>query len=226
VAAWQLLAANNCKLFFLDGYDEAPPGADLEVLLQEVLRMGSRVVVTSRSQAPSLFFETFQSINLASMSRRDAASMLSAFGIGAPEGIEAAKELGDHPLALMLFARCVASGKRTASEALRDLQSPRPAELQSTLRAALAGSVSMLTPHAKQLLGGLCAAGDLGNVRLADFRCQWVPSQCEALRELALASLVQVDHLETPTIFAIHQLVRNYIREDSLDFLEDANPVA
>lgn len=209
---WQLHAANECKLFFLDGYDEALMGADLEVLLQEAQRMGSRVVVTSRSQAPSSSFESFQSISLAAMSRQEATSMLSAFGIEAPEGIETAKALGEHPLALMLFARCVASGKRTASEALRDLQSPGPAELQSTVRAAIAGSVRALTPDAKQLLRGLCTASDLGILFLADFRCQWEPPQRDALRELARASLVQVDHLETPTTFAIHQLVRNFIR--------------
>lgn len=226
LAAWQLHAASDYKLFFLDGYDEALPGADLENLLQEALRMGSRVVVTSRSQAPSSLFENFQSINLARMSRRDATSMLSAFGIGAPVGIEAAEVLGEHPLALMLFARRVESGKRTASEALRDLQSSGPAELQSTLRAALAGSVRALTPDAKQLLEGLCAAGDHGIFFLADFRSQWEPPQGDALRELARASLVQVDHLEMPTTFAVHQLVRNFIREAPLVLLEDANPVA
>jgi hypothetical protein len=226
LATWQTNAANDCKLFFLDGYDEAHSGANLEVLLQEALRLGFRAVVTSRSQAPSSFFETFQSIDLASMSRRDSTSMLSEFGIGATEGIEAASVLGDHPLALILFARYVASGKCTASEALRDLRSPRPAELRSTLRASLAASVRALTPDANQLLGDLCAAVDIGIVSLTDFRCQWEPPQPDSLRELARASLVQVDHLETPTTFAIHPLVRNFIREDHRGLLEDANPAA
>jgi hypothetical protein len=226
LATWQQRAAHECKLFFLDGYDEAPPGTDLEVLLQEALRLGSRVVVTSRSQAPSSLLDTFRSISLYSMSRRDATSVLAEFGIGGPEGIEAASELGDHPLALMVFARYVASGKRTAAEALRDLRITGPAELGSTLQATLAASVRALTSDARRLLRALCAACDLGVVSLAEFRSHWGPARPDTIRELARASLIQVDHLETPTTIAIHPLVRNFIKECPRGLLEETDSVA
>ena len=231
LTTWQARAAHECKLFFLDGYDEAPPGSNLEVVLQEALRLGSRVVVTSRSQAPSSLLNTFRSINLNSMSRRDATSILSDFGIGGREGIEVASELGDHPLALMLFARYVASGKRTAAEALRDLRltdlrSRGPAELGSTLQATLAATVRALTPDARRLLRALCVAGDLGVLSLAEFRSHWEPPWPDTIRELARASLIQVDHLETPTMIAIHPLVRSFLEEGLHVLLEESDSVA
>ncbi|WP_376753524.1 TIR domain-containing protein [Candidatus Nitrospira neomarina] len=78
--SWQLHAAHEGKLVFLDGYDEASPAADLEVLLQEALRLGCRAIITSRRQVPVPLVDRFRSINLSSMSRDDAPSMLSDFG--------------------------------------------------------------------------------------------------------------------------------------------------
>src|SRR5262249_24595203 len=159
--------APDCgRLLFLDDYDEAPPGTDLEVLLYEALRLGSRVVVTSRSQAPPSLLPTSQYISLDSMSRRDATSVLAEFGIRGPEALQAACELGDHPLALMVFARYVASGKHTAAEALKHLRSraldyttSEPATL-GTLQATLITSVQALTSDARRLLKSLCTAPD------------------------------------------------------------------
>lgn len=220
LATWQTRVGNGCKLFFLDGYDEASSGTDMEALLQEAGRIGSRVIVTSRSEIPSSFLERFRTIDLSSMSRRDATAMLAEFGIAGSEAQAAASELGDHPLALMVFARYVASGKRTATEALEDVRTRSVADLGSTpqagrsVRATVAASVRALTSEARRLLRALSAATEGGVVSLADFRthAQW--ARPNEMQELARASLIQVDHLETPTSISIHPLVRTFIAKD------------
>jgi hypothetical protein len=233
LATWQTSVGHGCKLFFLDGFDEASSGANMEVLLKEAERIGSRIIVTSRSERPSSLLERFRSIDLSSMSRRDATAVLAEFGIAGSEAQAAASELGNHPLALMLFARYVASGKRTAAEALEDLRTRSLAELGSapqagqSIRATVAASVKALTSEARRLLRALCAAPEGGFVSVADFRthAQW--ARPDELRELARASLIQVDHLETPTTISIHPLVRHFISEDGRrDLLDTTDSVA
>ena len=85
LATWQTRVGHGCKLFFLDGYDEASSRADMGVLLQEAERIGTRIIVTSRSKRPSSLLERFRSIDLSSMSRRDATAVLAEFGIAGSE---------------------------------------------------------------------------------------------------------------------------------------------
>jgi len=160
--------------------------------------------------------------------------MLAEFGIGGAEGVEAASQLRDHPLALMLFARYVTSGKGTAAEALMDLRSAHGGDLttlgaqhESPLRATLAASVRALTSDATRLLRAMSAAGrDPGVVSLAEFRTHQGPARPDAIRELARASLIQVDSLDTPTTIAIHPLVQHFVKEASHGLFEKADSVA
>ena len=220
LATWQLRDPRECHLLFLDGYDEGPQGEKLEALVREALRLGTRLVVTSRSPVPTSLLDAFHSIPVHSMQRRDATSLLAEYGVGGPEGTEAASELGDHPLALLLFAQYVASGKHTAAEALRDLNSARLAEPGDILHATLAAAVRTLTSDARRLLEALCAASHLGVVSVAEFPNKRQPAPPETIGELARSGLIQVDHLETPTTIAIHPLVRNFVEEDPRGLLD------
>ncbi|MFL5383854.1 MAG: TIR domain-containing protein [Longimicrobiaceae bacterium] len=220
LTTWQTRASGECKLFFLDGYDEAPPGTDLKGLLQVALRFGSRIVVTSRGSVPSSFLHEFRSFSLHSLSRRDATAVLAEFGITGRDGEAVAAELGDHILALQVFARYVASGERTAAEALEDLRSAREGleapQPRPSVQGALERSVSALTPAARRALHALCTVTNPGSAPLVEYD----RVQPELIRELARAGLIYVDHLETPTTIAVHPLIRQFVKMSPGDVLE------
>jgi len=76
------------------------------------------------------------------------------------------------------------------------------------------------------LLKSLCTAPDLGALSLADFRSHWQGPWSDTIRELAQASFIQVDHLETPSMIAIHPLIRSFVKEAPEGLLDEADPVA
>jgi len=212
VSAWSSQTASPCKVLLLDGHDEVPSMANVDEILWEAIRSGIRVLVTSRDALPPSFGDYFTNLTLSSMTRRDSVAILSQFGVNRPEGERIAEELGNHPLALLIFSRSLASKNQTPSEALIELHHIREGGstgdvgLSRMIRAVFSRSVRSLTADAMSLLNILCqnAEGGVGPLELAR------PS----IRELATAGLVQVDHLDNPTQVSIHPMVRRFIDEE------------
>ena len=125
-----------------------------------------------------------------------------------------AAELGDFPLALFLVSRYLASGNKTAAEALDELRGMRADRLSAgplasdSIRAILRNTVEGLTMEAKLLLETLCRNA----VSIPEPTALANP----AISELARAGLVQVDHLEGPSQVSIHPLVRRYVSGEEI----------
>lgn len=212
IRAWKSSKSTPSRLLILDGYDEAHNLQNIEKFLSDVIYLGARVLVTSRSSVPQEFANAFTTLSLANLTRRDSIAMMDQFGITGPESEELAAELGDHPLALLLLSRSFVSRDTTVSEVLKELRlvrgdiSAHSFPTSSFIRATINSSLRGLTPDVRSLLESLCqnAEGAVDPSKLSR----------SVIRELANAGLVQVDHLETPTQISIHPIVRNSINEN------------
>jgi hypothetical protein len=215
---WESKAASPRRLLLVEGHDEARSTADLEEVLEQAFRLGARALVTSRSPLPQPLAQYFTNVSLDRMTRRDSVAILSQFGVTGPESEQVAAELGDHPLALFIFSLSVARGNQTAAEALEDLRRMREGVstgglgLSHSIRATLRKSVQGLTSDARLLLESLSSSAEevAGAAQLAR----------PAIRELANAGLLQVDHFEAPGRVSIHPLVRRFINEERGDIID------
>ena len=211
LSTWASHAASPCRLVLLDGDDEASSTADVEEILRDAFRLGIRTLVTSRRTLPQSLRQHFTSLTLTNMTRRDSIAILNQFGVTSPESDRVAEELGDHPLALLIFSRSLANKNQTASEALMDLHRIQEGDstgdvvLSRMIRATFSNSVRSLSADARELLNMLCQNGERGVV----------PEPARAsIRELASTGLVQVDHVDKPTQVSIHPMVRRLINAE------------
>jgi hypothetical protein len=206
---WEPRVAST-RLLVVDGHDEARSTPDVEKILAQAIHLGARVLVTSRTTVPPPLSMYFISLHLGGMTRRDSVAILNQFGVTGPESEELAAELGDHPLALLLLSRSLVNGNKSAVDALIDLRgilgdgSAGRFDASRSIRVLIRDSVRGLSSDAKVLLETLCRTAEVERPGSAD----------PAIRELASAGLVQVDHLETPSRVSIHPLVREHMNQE------------
>jgi hypothetical protein len=216
------------KLVVLDGFDEASDTRFVEKLLHDALTCGAKVLVSSRQEIPKSLVGSFVAIALNTMSRRESVAFLNQMGMAGPDAIAVAAELGDHPLAVLLFARYVAERNLKPTDALKDLRSHTlrhdAAHKSVHERAASAigdtvqRAIDAVSPRARRLLSGLC---QIDAVELRWPEC--LPSNISesdataAVQELSTAGLVQVDRLDAPSRMAIHDLIRDLVKGQGVD---------